>query len=606
MSSQRWCPFVLTGLALVAIFMGCGDTPAQPIVHAAPPCNWTQWGHDASHSGTGCVPAQPLQRVLAHIVLDPFTDQEIADTDGDLLVRYQVPLLVDDDVYLEVKSGSYVPCPHDDQGEIIPDAGICGNDARDQIVRTEKRFRWEGQVLAEKWSFTTDWKPLPTALARWEPVFQPALSGDVIYVPGAGGTMVELDRITGTVRNRHDPFAPSNPNAFVAGGVTVDAQGNVFYNVIALDPASAVADAKGWLVKITRGGDVSKVSYDALAPEAPAGTADCVGVFTVDAGFVRPFPPPPDDAGAPVVGPSAPCLSQRPGINVTPAVGPDGTVFTVSTAHGNGRYGYLVAVNPDLTLKWAASLRDRLDDGCGVLIPSDGVESPPDAGETIVSRHCRMGTADGVDPLTNQKPVGVVHNNSSSSPVALPDGSVIYGAYSNYNTSRGHLFKFDADGQFLGTFDFGWDVTPAVFAHDGTYSIVDKDNRYYYWVSVPPVPLPDFRISWLNASLRRTASFKNTNTRSCKQEAGGSVTCVDDGEHLGGFEWCVNAPAVDSTGVVYANSEDGNVYGINPDGTEKARFFLTLALGAAYTPLSIDYAGRIFAMNHGELIVVGE
>jgi outer membrane protein assembly factor BamB len=84
------------------------------------------------------------------------------------------------------------------------------------------------------------------------------------------------------------------------------------------------------------------------------------------------------------------------------------------------------------------------------------------------------------------------------------------------------------------------------------------------------------------------------------------VTCVDDGEHLGGFEWCVNAPAVDSTGVVYANSEDGNLYAIQPDGTEKERFFLTLALGAAYTPLSIDYAGRIFAMNHGELIVVGE
>ena len=33
------------------------------------------------------------------------------------------------------------------------------------------------------------------------------------------------------------------------------------------------------------------------------------------------------------------------------------------------------------------------------------------------------------------------------------------------------------------------------------------------------------------------------------------------------FEWCVNAPAVDSTGTVYANSEDGNVYVINPDGS---------------------------------------
>jgi outer membrane protein assembly factor BamB len=183
---------------------------------------------------------------------------------------------------------------------------------------------------------------------------------------------------------------------------------------------------------------------------------------------------------------------------------------------------------------------------------------------------------------------------------------VIYGTYSSYNTARGHLFKFDADGKFLGYFDFGWDVTPAYYAHDGTYSIIDKDNRYYYWVSVPPVPLPDYRISWLDPSLRRIASFKSTNTLSCKQQPDKSVTCVDDGEHESGFEWCVNAPAVDSSGVVYVNSEDGNLYGINPDGTEKTRFFLTLALGAAYTPLSIDYKGRIFAMNHGELIVVGE
>jgi outer membrane protein assembly factor BamB len=437
-------------------------------------------------------------------------------------------------------------------------------------------------------------------------MFQPAVSGDKLYVPGAGGTVVVLDRMTGGTLTRNDPFDSPNPNAYVSGGITVDGSGNVFYNVIALDPAGPLADAKGWLVKIAASGDVSKASYDALVPDAPAATADCIGAFTVDGGLRRPFPPPPDDAGAPVLGPKGPCLSQRPGINVTPAIGADGTIFTVSTAHSNGRYGYLVAVHPDLTVKWASSLRDRLDDGCGVLIPSDGVETDPDAGETITSRHCRVGTADGVDPLTNEKPAGVVHNNSSSSPVALPDGTVIYGTYSSYNTSRGHLFKFDADGQFLGYFDFGWDVTPAYYAHDGTYSIIDKDNRYYYWVSVPPLPLPDYRISWLDSSLNRIASFRSTNTLSCKQLPDTSVTCVDDGEHEGGFEWCVNAPAVDSTGVVYVNSEDGNVYGINPDGSEKAHFFLTLALGAAYTPLSIDYKGRIFAMNHGELIVVGE
>ena len=65
---------------------------------------------------------------------------------------------------------------------------------------------------------------MPTALARWEPMFQPAVSGGVIYVPGGGGTLVELDRTSGALRARHDPFDPPNPGAYVAGGVAIDAR----------------------------------------------------------------------------------------------------------------------------------------------------------------------------------------------------------------------------------------------------------------------------------------------------------------------------------------------------------------------------------------------
>jgi outer membrane protein assembly factor BamB len=57
--------------------------------------------------------------------------------------------------------------------------------------------------------------------------------------------------------------------------------------------------------------------------------------------------------------------------------------------------------------------------------------------------------------------------------------------------------------------------------------------------------------------------------------------------------------------VVYANSEDGNIFAINQDGTLKQKKFLQLALGAAYTPITIGPDGRIYTQNDGHLFVVG-
>src|SRR5262249_35077533 len=136
---------------------------------------------------------------------------------------------------------------------------------------------------------------------------------------------------------------------------------------------------------------------------------------------------------------------------------------------------FVVALHPDLRLSWAASLAGHLDDGCGVR-----------------ASRCRDGATHGVDPDTNRPPEGQVIGASSSSPIALPDGGVAYGAYTGYNGGRGHLMRFDRDGQFTGAFDFGWDITPAVYEHDGTYSIITKDNHYLEG---------DFRITQIDANL---------------------------------------------------------------------------------------------------------
>jgi outer membrane protein assembly factor BamB len=265
-------------------------------------------------------------------------------------------------------------------------------------------------------------------------------------------------------------------------------------------------------------------------------------------------------------------------VNVAPAVGADGTVVTVTRAHLNSRYGFVVALNPDLTPRWAASLRDRLGDGCGSpLMPPTGTPGG-----------CRAGARAGVDPATNARPAGRVLDVSSSSPVIAPDGSILYGAYTRYNFARGHLFRFDAGGGFLGAFDYGWDVTPALYTRAGGYSIVVKNNDYdtgSYCEDARFCPVKEdgpYRISQLSPQL--TPEWH-------------SDPAPD--------EWCVNGPAVDRDGTVYAPNEDGHLYALRQGGAVRDRILLAQAIGAAYTPVSIGGDGRVYTLNYGRLFVVG-
>ena len=576
---------VLLALAAAAL-LGCPSrAPPTPQLACTSPTPFSQWGQDAAHSGATCNQGQPLASILADLTYDPFVEQAKAEASGDLLAHYQAPLVDGDDAFMEWKSGVFVPCNPPGSGTPAP----CASDAWSLQVWSEKKLHWTAGQLTEAWTFPSDWKPPPDgpSIGGWEPVFHAALSAGSVWVPGAGGSVFQVDRASGLLQKRHQPFgAALDPDTYVAGPLTLDRQGNVLYNAIKLDHGHPwTADAQGFLVRVRPSGQTEMVGFSALAVGAPAPTDQCQGTFPAPKKD-EPALPPPDQDGHPVT-PTAhfACLSQRPGINVAPAVGPDGTIFTVSRSHAGARYAYLLAVNPDLTPKWAASLRGLLSDGCGVLTPADGQYF-----------NCAASAKKGVDPFTNDLPAGRVSDSGTASPVALPDGSVIYGALTTYNRSRGHLLKFSAAGKFLSSYDFGWDTTPAFFPHDGTYSIVIKDNHYFGG---------PYSITQLDANLRVEWSFNATNTQACTRQADGSMTCTSPPDNANGFEWCVNAPVVDRDGVVYANSEDGWLYSIAPGGILKQRLFLKLALGAAYTPLSIDGAGRIYTQNDGHLFVVG-
>jgi hypothetical protein len=549
------------------------------------------------------VAAQSLNNKLSDIIYDPLVPQEQNEEGGDLVVHYQATLTDGNDFYMEQKSGTYPSCS---PAEDWVNGTACGPNAWNQLIWNVTRYTWEDGKPVLIWTFQSDWKPEPNAtfgLSGWEPVFHPVLANGFIYVPGTGGTVWKVDKNSGQSVLLVNPFAGGtniSANTFVSGPLTADANGNIYYNVIWLaDPAVSNpwsdSDVLGaWLVKIGAGDAPTIATYASLIPGAPAGTsASCAGTF-FNSSPQPAFPWPPSPAA---VAPTQLCGSQRPGVNIAPAVAADGTIYTVSRAHFDGMVSYLVAVNPDLTPKWQASMQLVLNDGCGVLLP---IAAP---GNTTTPNSCASGTTAGVDPTTNAPGSGTVSDLASSTPTVLPDGSVLFAAVDNYNYSRGHLFKFDSGGNFLGAYPFGWDSTPAIYSHDGTYSIVIKDNHYassaYCRQHLNPVcssttPGP-YYITQLDANLNVEWHFQSTTI---------------DGGHPNGYEWCVNAPAIDSNGTVYVNSEDGNVYSL-PQGNHgiftaaQQNIFLKLAIGAAYTPISVGADGKLYVQNDGHLFVVG-
>lgn len=526
---------------------------------------WSQWGGGPRHTGSIDVNAQRFALKLAEHVVDPHVETKRGEAGGALLVHYQTPLSDGHEVFMESIGGTY--------------SSFSNWSSQTWGIR---KFAWQEQELVAQWRAESDWVPVPPGGARFEPVFHAALTEERVYMPAAGGTVLEADRATGALLRRLGSFGTQlDPTLYVTSPLTIDGAGNIYYNALKLAPGNPWGSAHqgAWLVKIAPDGTASRASYTELVTNAPPAGGQCTTEFSPE------FPLPPSPSA---VAPSSLCGAQRAGLNVTPAVAPDGTVYTVSRAHFNSRWGYLVAVNPDLTPKWSASLRNRFNDGCNVLLPPNGQPGG-----------CRNGTATGVDPTDNQPGSGAINDNATSSPVVAPDGTVYYGAFTRYNYAQGHMMRFSAAGEYMSAYPFGWDVTPALWEHDGTFSLITKENRYDGVGSYCGGCSTDriagneegYLITQLSPELTAEWSFRSTNLTQ---------------ERPVGYEWCVNAPAVDNRGVVYVNSEDGHLYAIDQGGTLRERIFLKLVLGAAYTPLSLGADGKIYTQNAGVLFAVGQ
>ena len=565
----------VTGAVQTAITIGAG---------------WPQWAQNPQHTSTPDAAGQSLNEILADLVYDPLVPQEQSANYNELVAHYQVPLVDGNDVYMEYKSGAYSATTFSSE------------------TWGENKFTWQNGQLVLQWSYASDWKAPGSSNDFWEPVFHAALGDAVVYLPGASGSIIELNKSSGALIQRFAPFG-TDPNTYESGPITTDASGNLYYNAIQVVTTNGFYgnDAtNSWLVKISPGGTVSMVTYQTLtASQAPSAGSQCITSFEDSQ-----LPWPPSTTAMPD---SSTCGSQRAGLNVSPAVAPNGTIYTVSRAHFNDRYSFLIALNPDLSLQWIASLRNRFHDGCGVPVANGGW-LPPNG----TPGGCSAGALLGVDPLSNQPGDGSVLDDASATPAVAPDGTILFGVWNRYNYAQGHLMHFDANGNYLGAYGFGWDTTPAVYAHNGVWSAVTKNNHYgglgsYCDVSTicptdrttnNPASPEQYFVTQLDSNMNIEWSFQNTNTESCTRNADGTLTCVSD--HPNGFEWCVNSPAIDANGVVYANSEDGNLFAIAQGGSPVTEIFQQLALGAAYTPASIGGDGKIYSQNDGHLFVVGK
>jgi Bacterial Ig-like domain (group 3) len=543
---------------------------------------WAQWGQNAQHTGNSSVAGQIPQAKLGDVVFDPFVTQETAESRGSLLMHYQAPLVNGNNIYMEFKSGTYVSCNPPGSGMPFP----CGPDAWNNEIWNEADWQLQNGQWVQVWSFATDWVPVPNSgtspsthrLGGWEPLFQPALSGQYICVPGAGGTIYQLNQSNGSVVSQINPFGIIDPSKFVWGPLTADSSGNIYYNVVQVNLAWPwdMDAVNSWLVKVGVNGSTNTVTYPSLLPGAPT---SCLYTFSQSQ-----LPWPPSQNAVPS---SIACGSQRPSLNVSPAISADGsTLYTVSRAHFTGRTAYLLALNTsDLSLQWSMSLRNLLEDGCNILLPPDGQPGG-----------CSIYGSTGVDPTQNTMGAAMADDTASASPVVAPDGSILFGADTAYNYGRGHLLQFNSQGQFQATYDFGWDSTPAIYTNSGSYSVILKDNHYDNgsycsnptWC--PKAPRGPYYMTQLDSNLVIQWQFQDPT--------------VGKG-HPDGYEWCVNAPVVDINGVVYGTNEDGYLYVMRQGGTSAQKIFLEQSIDAGYTPLSMGGDGTIYAENAGHLIAVG-
>src|ERR1700685_3897699 len=110
---------------------------------------WPQWGQNPQHTGFLPVTGQLLQGKLSDQVFDPFTAQEMAESNGALLMHYQVPLVgANNTVFMMFKTGTYTSCDPPGSGQPFP----CGPNDWSTEIWNETALQWQNGQLLRAWN----------------------------------------------------------------------------------------------------------------------------------------------------------------------------------------------------------------------------------------------------------------------------------------------------------------------------------------------------------------------------------------------------------------------------------------------------------------------
>jgi outer membrane protein assembly factor BamB len=267
-------------------------------------------------------------------------------------------------------------------------------------------------------------------------------------------------------------------------------------------------------------------------------------------------------------------------LHSSPTVGSDGTIYIAIDVND---YAKLWAIRPDGTVKWSLTTGALVYDAPAIAPDGTIYIGIDDPGPTAQCGKCLQA----VNPDGTAKWGSDTGQVESSSPTVGRDGTVYIGTVSNVFSAV----------SVTGTKE--WNITGSLDETFGsTAAVGPRGTVYVTSTSTSCLPLP-IGCSQTESSTSLYAVRPDgivTWRFSTPSSVSGSPGCCNF--------FTVSSPVVDSKGVVYVGSADGNLYAIRADGSQSWRISLGGAI--ASTP-AIDLGGTIYvgSMN-GNLYAMGD